>query len=139
MSKRRRRKRALDDPISKREKGKRETFVYPDECVSEECAAEVEYPQVVERPKGKPLYMKYQVWDLPPRGFSSMKEVEETLAQIKQDVELGVIPVGKGIQRLGAVRLHIEHHPKGIFTESKGWVLARKVLDRYEDEIRAFG
>ncbi len=113
-----------------------DTFVFPDECVSAECRAEVDVPQIVTREPPKPKYLRYQVEDERPRGFSTYAEVEETAAQILQDVMLGVIDRVKGIQRLNAVRAQAKARGRDELRFPRADEVVDEIIDKYLTRVR---
>jgi hypothetical protein len=117
--------------------GYRDTYVYPQECVSQECFIDVgNEPQIVHRPIPKPVYLEYQVLDLPPSGFSNTWEIREVAEQILQDVQLNVITVGKGVHRLQAIRMHVNRFKKDDLSSPEIREQAHAILNEYVDKVR---
>jgi hypothetical protein len=113
-----------------------DTFVFPDECACAECRSEVTSPQVVTRDPPKPMYLRYQVNDITPKGLSHFTEVEEVAQQILQDVLLDVIPINYGVQRLQAIRMQIVRNGKDELASEDGKARAYDILDTYLTKIR---
>ena len=109
--------------------GRELTFVFPDECVSNECKLIVHYPQIVRREKGQKMYLGFQSEDVPPEGLSHITEVKDVAEQILQDVDTQTISKLKGRSRLRGLKLGVIRTTKGELAEEPNKEKAYNILD----------
>ena len=115
--------------------GKGLTFVFPDECVSEECEKEVTVPMIVDRGK-KNKYLRFQVEDIKGRGLNAIDEILWISQQILQDFDTKTISKLKALDRLRGIRSIVKKTKNGELGSNEGKKAALKIITYYENKIK---